>query len=137
MRCPICYHESLGSIDRPCCAECNDVLSWFRMRLGRNTEAEGKAVTVHCSFSRDLAIDSLDLVEIMIDLENDFDVSISGVDALAIDTVGDAISYVRRIRSAVPPLQTANIMAHSGSINAPGGLRGRFSSLFTKIRRPR
>lgn len=113
------------------------MLTWFRKRLNRESGAEVQTVTFASSFSGDLAVDSLDLVEIIIDLESDFDVEITGDNALAIDTVGDAICYVRRFRSDVPPLQIANVTPRQGLLIAPAGLWVKLSKIFTRIRRPR
>lgn len=48
------------------------------------------------SFKNDLAADSLDTVELVLDLEDSFDISIPDTVADEIKTVGDAISYVEK-----------------------------------------
>lgn len=51
-------------------------------------------ITQDANFSLDLGADSLDAVEIIIELENKFDISIPDEDTAKIATVGDAINYV-------------------------------------------
>ena len=46
------------------------------------------------SFVNDLSADSLDLVELVMELEDQFGVSIPDEDAEKIQTIGDAIKYV-------------------------------------------
>lgn len=45
-------------------------------------------------FAEDLKADSLDIVELVMDLEEEFDVSIPDEDYDKIKTVGEAISYI-------------------------------------------
>jgi len=47
------------------------------------------------SFVNDLGADSLDTVELMMDIEDEFDVSIPEEEAQKIVTIGDAIKYVQ------------------------------------------
>jgi acyl carrier protein len=46
------------------------------------------------SFTTDLGADSLDTVELIMELENEFNVSISDEKAETIATVGDAIKFI-------------------------------------------
>jgi acyl carrier protein len=52
-------------------------------------------VTPEASFEEDLNADSLDLVELIMQLEEDFHIEISEEEAEKIRTVGDAIDYVK------------------------------------------
>ncbi len=54
-----------------------------------------KTVTLESSFVNDLGADSLDIVEIVMELEDEFDVSIPDEDAEKIQTVGDAVKYIK------------------------------------------
>ncbi len=47
------------------------------------------------SFINDLGADSLDTVELVMELEDAFDVNIPDEDAEKIQTVGDAINYIK------------------------------------------
>ncbi|SOC35461.1 acyl carrier protein [Ureibacillus acetophenoni] len=51
-------------------------------------------VKVEASFREDLGADSLDVVELVMELEDEFDMEISDEDAEKIATVGDAIKYI-------------------------------------------
>ena len=51
-------------------------------------------VTLESSFVNDLGADSLDIVELVMELEDEFDVSIPDEDAEKMKTVGDAVKYI-------------------------------------------
>ena len=51
-------------------------------------------VTSEASFTNDLGADSLDTVELIMELEKEFDIQIPDDEAEGISTVGDAISFV-------------------------------------------
>ena len=52
-------------------------------------------VTESASFIEDLGADSLDIVELVMALEEEYDIEISDEDAEKILTVGDAINYIQ------------------------------------------
>ena len=56
---------------------------------------EESEITESASFTNDLGADSLDTVELIMEFEKDFNVSIPDEDAEKIGTVGDAISYLK------------------------------------------
>lgn len=51
-------------------------------------------VTPTAEFNKDLGADSLDTVELIMEFEKAFDLTIPDADAENIKTVGDAISYI-------------------------------------------
>lgn len=52
-------------------------------------------VTENASFIDDLGADSLDIVELIMTFEEEFDMEMSDEDAEKIATVGDVIKYIR------------------------------------------
>ncbi len=55
---------------------------------------EETEVTPEASFTQDLGADSLDTVELIMEFEKEFDLSIPDEQAEKIQTVGQAISYI-------------------------------------------
>ncbi|WP_173916512.1 acyl carrier protein [Halobacillus sp. Marseille-Q1614] len=57
-------------------------------------DADESKVTMEASFKEDLEADSLDVVELVMELEDEFDMEISDEEAENINTVGDAVNYI-------------------------------------------
>jgi acyl carrier protein len=55
---------------------------------------EESEVKPEASFTNDLGADSLDTVELIMELEKEFGISIPDNEAEKIQTVGDAVSYI-------------------------------------------
>ena len=53
------------------------------------------AVTMEASFIDDLGADSLDIVELVMALEEEFDIEIPDSDAEKVVTVGDVVDYIK------------------------------------------
>jgi len=53
-------------------------------------------VTMEASFSADLNADSLDTVELIMEFEKEFEVTIPDEDTQKISTVGDAVAYIEK-----------------------------------------
>lgn len=51
-------------------------------------------VSVETSFVNDLGADSLDVVELLMEFEEKFDLNIPDEDAERIQTIGDAVKYI-------------------------------------------
>ena len=56
--------------------------------------AEEDKITMDANFRDDLEADSLDLVELIMAFEEEFDVEISDEEAQKITTVGEAVNYL-------------------------------------------
>lgn len=57
-------------------------------------EIEPGDISLEAEFISDLGADSLDIVELLMTLEDEFDLEISDEDAEQIKTVNDAVSYI-------------------------------------------
>jgi len=57
--------------------------------------AEDAEVTMEASFVDDLGADSLDIVELVMALEEEFDIEIPDDEAEKIRTVGEAVKYIQ------------------------------------------
>jgi acyl carrier protein len=55
---------------------------------------EESQVTETANFTKDLGADSLDTVELIMEFEKQFDVSIEDADAEKIQSVGDVVTYL-------------------------------------------
>lgn len=56
---------------------------------------EESEVTLEASFTNDLGADSLDTVELIMEFEKEFDISIPDEQAESITTVGEAVTYLQ------------------------------------------
>ncbi|MGI6545728.1 MAG: acyl carrier protein [Fastidiosipilaceae bacterium] len=72
-----------------------DVLAKIREILVDQLSVEEDEVTLESNFIDDLNADSLDIVELVMAMEQEFDISIPDEDAEKIKTVGDAVEYVK------------------------------------------
>ena len=62
--------------------------------IAEKLSVELEEVVPEAAFVDDLGADSLDLVELIMSMEEEFDIDISDEDAEQIATVKDAISYI-------------------------------------------
>ncbi|MDJ0583046.1 acyl carrier protein [Crocosphaera sp.] len=62
-------------------------------------EVEEDKVTPEASFANDLAADSLDTVELVMALEEEFDIEIPDEAAEKIATVGDAVDHIDKAKA--------------------------------------
>lgn len=67
----------------------------LRRIISEQLGVDESLVTPNASFEEDLNADSLDLVELIMSLEEEFGVEISEEDAERIRTVGDASEYIK------------------------------------------
>ncbi len=71
-----------------------EALERVREILVEQLGVDENQVTEEASFQGDLDADSLDLVELIMELEDQFGLKISDEDAQKIETVGQAVDYV-------------------------------------------
>jgi len=67
----------------------------LRRIISEQLGVDESQVTPNASFEEDLNADSLDLVELIMSLDEEFGIEISEEDAEKIKTVGDATEYVK------------------------------------------
>ena len=96
-RCPICGGEfdlepSLPTGDAPC-PQCGHLLWWFQQKFDRLDR-----VDANTRFVEELKADSLDVVELVMELEDEFEMQFADEDYERIQTVGDAIRVLREVR---------------------------------------
>ena len=72
-----------------------DVLERVTKIIVDRLNVEESQVTLEASFKDDLGADSLDVVELVMELEDEFDMEISDEEAEKIVTVGDAVNYIK------------------------------------------
>jgi len=63
---------------------------------------EEDEITMESSFIDDLGADSLDIVELIMALEEEFDLEIPDSEAEKITTVGDVVEYIKIIHKKSP-----------------------------------
>ncbi len=61
-----------------------------------NLDVKREQIKPEASFTDDLGADSLDTVELVMALEEEFDIEIPDEDAEKIRTVGEAIEYIKK-----------------------------------------
>ena len=66
----------------------------MQVLIAEQLGVDADKVTPEASFIEDLGADSLDLVEFIMALEEEFDIEIPDEDAVNLKTVQDAINYI-------------------------------------------
>ncbi|MCL6641946.1 MAG: acyl carrier protein [Candidatus Bipolaricaulota bacterium] len=73
-----------------------DIAEQVRQIIAEQLMVELDEVTDDASFIEDLGADSLDTVEMIMEIEDEFGIEIPDEDAEKIQTVGKAIEYVKK-----------------------------------------
>ena len=71
-----------------------EVISLVRAHLAEELEIEADSISEQTRFKEDLDADSLDLYELVMELEDGYGIRVSEEEAARIKTVGDAVDYV-------------------------------------------
>lgn len=72
----------------------DEVFALVRDHLAEELEVDAAAIGEGTRFKEDLDADSLDLYELVMELEDRYGISVSEEQAATIETVGDAVSFV-------------------------------------------
>jgi len=72
----------------------SEVFNRVKEIIVEQLDAEESAITMEASFRDDLEADSLDVVELVMELEDEFDIEIADEEAENINTVGDAVNFI-------------------------------------------
>ena len=105
-RCPMCGAETpleyslSGDATCPKCGSLlwgtEAILAHLRNRIAEQLGVDPDKVTGETSFVNDLGADSLDTVELVMELEEEFDIDIPDAEAEKIRTIGDAIRCIEQ-----------------------------------------
>ena len=71
-----------------------EVLTLVREHLAEELEVDAARIGEDTRFKEDLDADSLDLYELVMELEDNYGISVSEEQAATIKTVGDAVAFV-------------------------------------------
>ncbi|NLJ98591.1 MAG: acyl carrier protein [Tissierellia bacterium] len=66
----------------------------IKVIISEQFDIDEEELTMETSFRDDLNADSLDLVELVMALEDEFDLEVGDEDIEMINTVGDAVNYI-------------------------------------------
>jgi len=72
----------------------DEVLTLVREHLAEELEVDPAKISEQTRFKEDLDADSLDLYELVMELEDRYGVAVSEEQAAGIKTVGDAVAFV-------------------------------------------
>lgn len=73
----------------------NDVFERLANIISTKTKVKKEEITLDSDFELDLNLDSLDIVEIVMAIEDEFNITISDDDVLKLKTVKDAVEYIQ------------------------------------------
>ncbi len=77
-----------------------DIESQVKSIIVEKLGVDESDITLEASFANDLGADSLDTVELIMEFEKEFDVTIPDEDAEKISTVGEAVDYLTQRTAA-------------------------------------
>ncbi|OUM91532.1 MAG: acyl carrier protein [Caldibacillus debilis] len=73
----------------------DDILERVKKIIVDRLGVEESQVTPEATFKDDLGADSLDVVELVMEMEDEFGITVSDEDSEKIVTIGDAVEYIK------------------------------------------
>ncbi|CCI85729.1 hypothetical protein FC52_GL000107 [Lactobacillus pasteurii DSM 23907 = CRBIP 24.76] len=73
----------------------DEIFNKISSLISDNFDIDSNNISLSTKFAEDLEADSIDLVEFILQLEDEFGAEISDEDAEKIKTVGDAVAYIK------------------------------------------
>ena len=73
------------------------VFEKIRQLLAEQFGVEENTITMETSFTDDLNADSLDIVELIMVIEEEFEITINDDDVENVKTVGDVVNYITEV----------------------------------------
>ncbi len=73
------------------------VFEKIKQLLAEQFGVEEDSVTMDMTFTDDLNADSLDIVELIMAIEEEFDITVNDEDMENVKTVGDVVNYINEI----------------------------------------
>ena len=64
--------------------------------IAKQLDIDPKSITMESNFAEDLHADSLDIVELVMDMEQEFDTEIPDEELPKVQTVGDILRYLKK-----------------------------------------
>ena len=74
------------------------ILENIKNILAQQFEVSAESISAETSLVDDLGADSLDVVELIMSVEDEFGLSISDEDAVELTTVGKIVEYIERMQ---------------------------------------
>ena len=95
--CPVCRKATGVEFSSPgLCSTCGQLLGWVRKQLAEQTGAAPDRLTPDARFVEDLHADSMDVVELILGIEEEFGVVIPDEEVPNLKTVGATIRFIEQ-----------------------------------------
>lgn len=75
-----------------------DIFETVKRIILERLDVDENKITLQANLKDDLGADSLDIVEMVMEIEDEFGIEVDDEDAESIVTVGDAVAYLASVR---------------------------------------
>jgi acyl carrier protein len=75
-----------------------DIFETVKKIILERLDVDENKITLQANLKDDLGADSLDIVEMVMEIEDEFGIEVDDEDAESIVTVGDAVAYLASVR---------------------------------------